>query len=313
VIVKVDSRAGRFGQSAPSEVRVLFLAPAAALALAAQAPATTLAASPRAAVSAAPPLEVAGLVATVEVRALAPDLDEGRTAETTALARALETPTTLVTRAWLAQDLSRQEVVSSSALLPAGTLLLHKAGDRAYVLADPRQRTYAVMDGEALLDVVEGTAGVVDTQYEARVRHTDEKRDIAGYPARKSIVTVSYVSAVPFETSEVKVQRKADIEVWHTYGVVSMAAVDHLFFKFQRDKTGAVRDAVAREIGFPLEVKMVVTQGSGPKAAVQPGSVHVLVKELRKDAKLDADLFRIPPAGYRRVERLPFAVPGPAR
>jgi hypothetical protein len=30
------------------------------------------------------------------------------------------------------------------------------------------------------------------------------------------------------------------------------------------------------------------------------------VTDLKKDAKLSAALFRTPPAGYRRVERLPF-------
>ena len=39
---------------------------------------------------------------------------------------------------------------------------------------------------------------------------------------------------------------------------------------------------------------------------MQPGSVHALVTDLKKDEKLSAALFRIPPEGYRRVERLGY-------
>ncbi len=69
-----------------------------------------------------------------------------------------------------------------------------------------------------------------------------------------------------------------------------------------------MRKTLAEDIGFPLEVKFVVTQaGTGPKAGtVQPGSLHATVTELKKEPKLNATLFRIPPAGYRRVDRLPF-------
>ena len=61
---------------------------------------------------------------------------------------------------------------------------------------------------------------------------------------------------------------------------------------------------------------MVTQAGTGPKAGtVQPGSLHATVTELKKEPKLNANLFRIPPAGYRRVERMPFfgaARPRPA-
>lgn len=263
------------------------------------------AATPRLPGTPAGPPVVPGYVGTIEVRAIAPDAPARGGVPEAALAGALKRPSLVRTKIWLAQDLSRQEIASPDFLLPAGTLVLHKAGERAYVVADPAQKTFTVMDGEALLDLVEGSAGVVDSRYEAKVQHTEERKTIAGYPARRSVVTVSYVSTVPYESGSVLVQRKTDIEVWHTSALVSAAAVDHLFFKFQRDKTGAVRDAVADEIGFPLEMKLVVTQGQ--KAAVQPGSFHMTVLEMQKEGRLDSELFRIPPAGFRRVEKLPFA------
>jgi hypothetical protein len=131
---------------------------------------------------------------------------------------------------------------------------------------------------------------------------------IAGLQARKSIITVNYVTAMPLENDKVLVQQKNEIEIWHSSGLSSSAAMDHFFFKFQRDKTGEVRRTLMQEVGFPLEVNMVVTQmGTGPRAGtVQPGSVHAVVTDLKKDDKLRADLFRIPPAGYRRVDRLPY-------
>ena len=259
---------------------------------------------------AAVPLDVPGYVATVTVEALARDLrPTGATApEAQAMLGKLKAPTSLVSRFYLAQDLSRQEIVSTDFILPAGTIVLHRAGDKAYVVADPPSKTWALMDAETLLDALEGGAGIVDSQYSAKVLHTDERRTIAGFPARKSIVTVNYVTAMPLENDKVLVQQKNDIEVWHTSGLSSAAAMDHFFFKFQRDKTGEVRRAMAQEIGFPLEVKMVVTQaGTGPRAGTaQPGSLRAIVTDLKKESKLDASLLRIPPAGYRRVDRLPF-------
>lgn len=265
------------------------------------------------------PVDVPGYVVTVQVEAIGRGLKP--TAATAPEAKemlgALKAPTAVVSRFYLAQDLSRQEIVSTDFVLPAGTLLLHRAGDKAYVVADPGTKTYAVMDAEALLNALEGGAGIVNSQYSARVLHTDDRKVIAGLPARKSIVTVSYVTSMPLENDRILVQQKNDIEIWHTSGLSSAAAMDHFFFKFQRDKTGEVRRALAADIGFPLEVKFVVTQaGTGPKAGtIQPGSLHAAVTELKKEPKLDATLFRIPPAGYRRVDRLPFfgaAASGPA-
>ena len=284
---------------------------AAAVLLAGSAMAQAPAASPRPGMPVKEaPAEVAGYIATVQVDAIARDLKPtGATApEAQAMLGTLRSSSSVVSRFYLAQDLSRQEIVSTDFVLPAGTVLLHRAGDKAYVIADPATKTYAVMDAEVLLSALEGGAGIVNSQYTARVLHTDDKRTIAGHNARKSMVTVNYVTSMPLENDRILVQQKNDIEIWHTSGLSSAAAMDHFFFKFQRDKTGEVRKTLAEDIGFPLEVKFVVTQaGTGPKAGtVQPGSLHATVTELKKEEKLDAGLFRIPPAGYRRVDRLPF-------
>jgi hypothetical protein len=257
-----------------------------------------------------PPAEVAGFIVTVQIQALARDLKPtaATAPEAQAMLGTLEAVTSVVSTFHLAQDLSRQEIVSTDFVLPAGTLLLHRAGDKAYVIADPVAKTYAVMDAEALLGALEGGAGILNSQYAARVLHTDERKMIAGQRARKSVVTVDYVTSMPLENDRILVQQKNDIEIWHTSGLSSAAAMEHFFFKFQRDKTGEVRKALAEEIGFPLEVKFVVTQaGSGPRAGtVQLGSLHATVTELKKEPKLSSALFRIPPAGFRRVDRLPF-------
>ena len=41
--------------------------------------------------------------------------------------------------------------------------LLHKAGDRFYVLADPKAQTYVIMDAADLLTALEGGQGIVNT------------------------------------------------------------------------------------------------------------------------------------------------------
>lgn len=256
------------------------------------------------------PTEVPGYIVKVQVEALARDLKPtGATApEAESMVGALRAGTPVLSTFYLTQDLSRQEIVSTDFIIPAGTVLLHRAGDKAYVVADPATKTYAVMDAQVLLAALEGGAGIVESQYAASVLHTDEKKMIAGLQARKSIVTVNYVSSMPLENDRILVQQKNDIEFWHTSGLSSAAAMEHFFFKFQRDKTDEVRKTLARDVGFPLEVRMVVTQaGKGPKAAtVQPGSMHATVLDLKKEPKLNSALFRMPPAGYRRVDRMPF-------
>ena len=260
-----------------------------------------------AAPAASPPPTVSGYVLTLEMRAAAPDVKtpQASAPEARALMERLRGPASLRSRVWLGQDLSRQEILSADFVLPPGTLVLHKAGDKFYVIADPKAKTYLVMDSEQLLNALEGGAGIVNSRYTAKVRHTDEKKLVAGVPCRKSIVTVAYVSSIPFENDHVLVQQSNEIEVWHTFDIVSRAAVDHFFFKFQRDKTGTVQKLLDSEIGFPMEVSLVVTQGTGRKA-VQSGALRAQVTEVKKDKDLDSELFRIPPTGYRRVERSPY-------
>jgi hypothetical protein len=255
------------------------------------------------------PKTVEGYVATLEVKAIAPEMKAGRQAapEAQALMGRLRQQAHVLSKVWLTKNLSRQEIQSTDFVLPQGTLLLHGAGDKFYVIADPKAKTYLVMDSENLLAALEGGAGIVNTQYEARVRHTTEKKPIAGFECRKSVVDVSYVSTVPFENSTVMVQQRNEIEVWHTPQLVSSAAMDHFFFKFQRDKTGAVRKVLAQELGFPMEARFVVTQGSGPRAReAQPGSFEMRVTSLALDKKIESELFQIPPPGYRKTERNPY-------
>ena len=258
------------------------------------------------------PLTVPGYVATFEVRATAPGLETspGAAPEAQVLTSRLKGVSSVVSRVWLAQDLSRQEIVSTDSVLPAGTLVMHKAGDKFYVIADPKAQTYVVMDSQALLEALEGSGGVVNTQYEARVQHTDQKKIIAGVSCRRSVVVVTYVSSIPLENDRVSVQQKNEIEVWSTPELVSSAALDHFFFKFQQDKTGVVQKVVSSEIGFPMEVNMVVTQGTGKKSGA-PGALHMAVTEVGRASRLDASLFNIPPAGYRRTDKnLYFATAG---
>jgi len=265
--------------------------------------------APRPSGTPTPPPTVAGYVATVEIHALAPELKAGAAgaAETRALVAETRSGTHLQARVYLAEDLSRVEILSPDFILPAGTFLQHQAGERFYSVADPQAKTYFVMNSGTLLDALEGAAGIVNSKYEAGVQATQEKKTIAGFPCRKSIVTVTYASSVPFENDRILVKGKNDIEVWHTDELVSRAALDHLFFKFQRDKTGEVQKQIAPQIGFPMEVRFVVTHGEGARqAAVQPGSFEMKVTELKKEKDLDSELFRIPPKGYKETGKSPI-------
>lgn len=275
------------------------------------APALLSAAAPAAPVPTPAPRYVEGYTVMAAIEALAPASKAAAPTggEAAALTERLRQDTRLESRFTLTRDLSRQEILSTDFILPQGTLILHGSGDRFYAVADPRDKTYSVMDAATLLDAIEGGAGVVNAEYQATVRHTGERKTIAGIACRQSIVTVTYVSTIPFENSSVMVQQKNDIDIWHTSTLVSSAALDHLFFKFQKDRTGTVQKALSAEIGFPMEVSLVVTpaEGAGKKgAAVQPGSLHFLVTEVKVDKKLDAAVLQIPPAGYRKLGRSPF-------
>jgi hypothetical protein len=255
------------------------------------------------------PEYVEGVIVTADIEAIAPEIKASSKAapEAQALTGALHTVAKLTSRFTLASDISRQEIVSTDFVVPAGTLALHKAGDRFYVLADPKQKTYVIMDAADLVTALEGGAGIVNTAYDAKVVHTDERRTIAGFPARKSVVTVSYASSIPFENDHMLVQQQNEIEIWHTAHLVSGAALDHLFFKFQQDRTGTVKKAVAAEIGFPLEVRFVIQQQGAKKGALpQPGSFHMLVTDVKQEKQLEKSIFNVPPTGYRRLERNPY-------
>jgi hypothetical protein len=109
-----------------------------------------------------PPPEVAGYVVSVKIDAVARELKPtGTTApEAEAMLGTLKAPTAILSTFYLAQDLSRQEIGSTDFFLPAGTVILHRAGDKAYVIADPTTKTYAVMDAGTLLGALEGGAGI---------------------------------------------------------------------------------------------------------------------------------------------------------
>ncbi len=252
---------------------------------------------------------IEGYVVSAEIEALAPALKaSGKAApEALALLGALRNTSRLSSRFTLAQDMSRQEILSTDFILPAGSLVMHKGGDRFYVIADPKAKSFVIMDAGDLLTALEGGAGIVNTQYSAKVVHSDERREIAGYPCRKSIVTVTYASAIPFENDRILVQQQNDIEVWHTSRLISSSVMDHFFFRFQQDKTGTCRKAVGEEIGFPMEIRFVITQQGAKKSdVVQPGSFHLQVSDVKLEKKLDAALFTIPPPGYRKLEKNPY-------
>ncbi len=265
--------------------------------------------APLAAAQPAKPVYVKGWAVTADIEALAPAMKApGKAApEAQALVGALHNTSKLSSRFTLAQDISRQEILSTDFILPAGTLVIHKAGDRFYVIANAKQKSYVVMDASELFTALEGGAGIVNTQYQAKVDHTSERRDIAGYPCRKSILTVTYASAIPFENDRILVQQQNQIEIWHTSFLPSRAAMDHLFFRFQQDKTGTVSKVVGEELGFPMEVRFVITQAGAKKSdAIQPGSFHYLVTAVSQEPKLDVVDFNIPPTDYRKLEKNPY-------
>jgi hypothetical protein len=260
-----------------------------------------------------PPVQ--GYVGTFEIDASMPSLEAGSSAppEAQALLGRLKDKSQLKTRLYLSGALSHQEVVSTDFVLPEGTVILHEGGAKYYVLADPKEKTYVIMDAEGLMNALEGGLGIVDAEYQASVEHTSQKKQVGDFSCRKSVVTVKYVSAIPLENEKVYVQQANDIEVWHTFDLVGASMLDQFFFKFERDKTRTVQKLAATELGFPLEMTMVIAgPAAGRKTSSTGGTVHMSVGELRVEKRLDPELFRIPPAGYKRLDRNPYFKNAPA-
>jgi hypothetical protein len=252
---------------------------------------------------------VAGYVGILDIEASLPALAPGGAAppEAQSLLGRLKDKAQLKTRIYLSRDLSRQEVVSTDFVLPAGTVILHEAGARFYVIADPKEKTYVVMEADGIMSALEGGLGIVNSEYQASVKHTLEKKPCGAFGCRKSLVTVKYVSTIPFENDKVFVQQANELEVWHTSDLLSSALLDQFFFKFDRDRTETVQKLVKAELGFPMEMTLTVQPPpSAKRATVSAGTVHIAVSDLRVDKKMDAELLRIPPAGYRRLDRNPY-------
>lgn len=266
-------------------------------------------AGPTVAFTQTPPPTTDGYVGILEIDGSVPVLG-GRPQslpEAQALLGRLKDNAHLKTRIYLSRVLSRQEVMSTDFVLPAGTVLLHEAGAKFYVIANPKDKTYIVMDAQVLLSALEGGVGINNSEYQATIQHTSIKKQIAGFTCRKSVLTVKYASAIPFENDKVYVQQANDIEIWHTFDLVSAALVDQFFFKFERDRTRTVQKLVSTDVGFPMEMTMVVASPDKAHNAGAPlGTVHTAISELRKERALDSELFRIPPAGYRRLDRNPY-------
>jgi hypothetical protein len=270
------------------------------------------------------PKKVPGYIVTADVEALLPGPETANlpAGDTKALLASLATGKKVTLRAALAERLSRMEIASDGFLLPAGTILQHQAGSRPYTISDPQAKTFIVMDSGVLLNAIEGTAGIGPSPYDATVVHTGEEARAesiervpsalravvaAGYPCRKSIVTVSYAVAMEFEGKQIHVQRKTELTIWHTSKLVSTAAIDHLFMKFQNDKTGKVRRVLEQEIGFPMMVDVIVRSRQGAKQdSVQPGSFRMVVTGVKVEKELDPLHFQIPLPGFRQVSRNPY-------
>ena len=269
------------------------------------------------AVTAAPtrppvPKTVDGYVGTLEMETSVSGMKEGGSTgpEAQAFLGQLRDKARLQTKIYLAQDLSRQEVVSTDFILPSGTVILHEAGAKFYCIADPKAQTYSVIDAEGIMKALEGGIGITNSEYSAKVTHTTEKKMVGNVSCRRSLVRVSYVSSIPFENDSLLVQQTNEIEVWHTPQYVSSALLDHFFFKFQRDRTGTVQKVVSSELGFPMELSMSIAQGSGNKAT-PAGALKITMSDVHLEKKLPSEAFQIPPAGYRKVERSPFTVSRP--
>jgi hypothetical protein len=257
---------------------------------------------------------VEGYVATVEFSAIAP---EGRhapgSAESEALLSKLKSARQVTVRAQLAKAFSRLEILSKGFFLPPGTLVLHETGARFYVIANPVDKTFVVMDAEVLVAALEGSMGVVNSEYQARVHHSHEQKEVAGYGCHKAVFEITYASSIPFESDRILVAQKNEIEIWHTPSAIAADVLEHLLFKFRQDRTGQVQKVLAQDIGFPLEMRFVVTPASaGAGAAPQAGSFAMQVTDLKVVRDLDPGLFQIPPAAYRKLERNPYLDDAPA-
>lgn len=255
------------------------------------------------------PPRVEADVVTVEIEATARETRAeaaGGSAEAAWLIEKLRDAVRLSSRFTLSDEVSIQEILSTDFLLPAGTKVYHKRGDDQFLLADPQQKTYYPMGIPSLMAALEGGAGIVNSQYEARVEHSQEKQKLVGLECRRSTVNISYASAVPLENDQVFIQRRVAMTVWHTFEIPGSAFVEHVFFQYQSDAAKRVRNTLLSELGFPMQIDFVLSREGAKGRKEEPGSLRLRVTEAQVQVALEPELFKLPPAGFRRLDRNPY-------
>jgi hypothetical protein len=227
--------------------------------------------------------------------------------ETKALVDNMRSRPQLSSRVVVFGNVSRQEILSGTFVLPRGAAVLHKVGETTYTVTMPEPaKTYAVLDANTMLQAIEGGLGVDAKGFDVKIEHTAETKLVGGLKCKLSRVQVTWTSMVPFEHDRLPVPQQHDVEVWHTTELPAASAIEHIFLVYRRDATGNVIRRLAAELGFPMDVTLRTTQGKGAKARTAPGALRLIVRDVDRDPRPDFTKLELPPPGHTKTESVPF-------
>lgn len=210
---------------------------------------------------------------------------------------------TMTYQLWVTDDRGRWVFTTPRSYVPEGTELRYNGAENKYVLVDPGKKSYWVMKGAALANLLEGGPALSRSNYAIKVTDTGKKQKIAGYEATRSDAEITFDWTVKTKGGEKKGKIKVNASIWHVENDELAAGwgdtmIGFLLMPFQDEQGQKVIDALKKEIAFPVKwsLKIIQQDAKKKKGEAFPELVTTATKVEVKE--LDKTAFAWPPAGF---------------
>ena len=199
-------------------------------------------------------------------------------------------------------------IESENPMMKSGSYMVTRDAGRTLYLVDPKEETYSEWDLAAMLNLVEGMAGLVNMEFsEPEVEALEEREGekVAGFSTRYYKYRTSYDMKMKMLGMKRNMSSVSLEEMWVT-DAFDQPAMAVWLRKGARSGDSALDRFIAAEMekikGFPLKTVVVSTTVGGKKKRETTTKTTMEVETLRKEA-IDAKRFEIPTT-YRRVDLL---------
>jgi len=213
-------------------------------------------------------------------------------------------------KAWVSGDLAKVEFVASKnpVLEPGAYLLTRDAGNTVY-LVNPKDKTYAKYDTEAMMGMAGGMMKMMNLEVsEVKVEKLEQHpgAPVAGIPTVYTKYRTTYRQTMSFMMMKQDNRVEEIQEVWSAPSLVEKAL--GVWLKPAPKKTGIesydrlVAAEMAKIPGFPLKVHTVTTT-TDKNGKTQTTTVTMEVTTLQT-MPMPESTFALP-AGYKEISLLP--------